>query len=256
MRPIVCIPVILLVACSQLNRAPNGAATEIRTDTAVARVHDRMIAAMGGRSGWERARYLEFDFVVQRQGREVSRRSHRWDRFKGDYRLGYLSGTDTIVSIFNTNDPKAGKVRVNRQEITGARKDSILTASYARHINDSYWLLMPYKWLDQGVTLTSQGRQKDDQGREWDVIKLNFADVGLTPQNEYLAFINPQTGLMERWHHFPRAGAPPAIYNWNRWQRFGPIMLATEKPSLDGSSMIRFDNVRVEAAVPQRVFEF
>jgi hypothetical protein len=247
---------LLLGGCSQVNPPANTAATEIRADTAVARVHERMLAAMGGQEAWQKARYFEFDFVVQRQGRELTRRSHRWDRHRGDYRLRYVTGTDTVVSVFNVNDPKSGAVKVNGQDISGPREDSLLTASYARHINDSYWLIMPYKWRDPGVTVTSQGRQRDEQGREWDVIKLTFANVGLTPQNEYLAFVNPQTGLMERWHHFPRAGAQPAIYDWNRWQRFGPIMLATEKPAPDGSTMIRFDNVRVETAVPQRAFYF
>jgi hypothetical protein len=211
---------------------------------------------MGGAEGWARARYFEFDFVVVRNGAEISRRSHRWDRFRGDYRIRFPSGKDTVVAVFNTNDPQAGAVQVNHVEIDGAREDSLLTASYARHINDSYWLLMPYKWRDPGVTLASQGQQTDAAGRTWDVVKLTFAQVGLTPQNEYLAFVNPQTGLMERWHHFPRAGAQPAIYDWNRWQRFGPIMLATDKPSPDGSAVIRFENVRVETAVPQRAFYF
>jgi hypothetical protein len=256
MRALLLVVVVTLSGCSQLNRAGNTAATEVRGDTAVARVHNRMLTAMGGAAGWNQARYLEFDFVVTRSGREVTRRSHRWDRFKGDYRLQYVSGADTVLAVFNTNDPKSGAVRLNRAEIEGAREDSILNAAYARHINDSYWLLMPYKWADQGVTLTSQGRQTDAQGRQWDVVKLTFANVGLTPQNEYLAFINPETGLMERWHHFPRAGAEPAIYDWKNWQRFGPIMLATEKPSPDGSTVIRFEKLRVETSVPQRAFEF
>ena len=245
---------ILSTACSQVNPPANTTATEMAADTAVARVHTRMLAAMGGERAWQRARYFEFDFVVERQGRELVRRSHRWDRFRGDYRLRYVAGNDTIVTRFNVNDPKAGAAQVNGQQVEGARKDSILTAAYARHINDAYWLIMPYKWRDPGVNLSWQGRQRDEQGREWDVVKLTFGDVGLTPQNEYLAFVNPQTGLMERWHHFSRAGARPSISNWERWQRFGPILLATEKPSADGSSIIRFDNVRVETSVPQRAF--
>ena len=253
------VPILLLLAttaCSQVNPTGSATPTEMPADTAVARVHDRMVSAMGGRQGWNQARYFEFDFVVNRNGRELTRRSHRWDRFRGDYRLHYVQGGDTVTAVFNVNDPKAGAVKINRWDIEGAQEDSILTAAYARHINDSYWLIMPYKWLDQGVTLTSQGRQTDEQGKQWDVVKLSFADVGLTPQNEYLAFVNPQTGLMERWHHFPRAGATPAIFDWNRWQRYGPIMLATEKPSPDGSTVIRFENVRVETSVPQRAFYF
>ena len=248
--------VLLAAGCSQVNPAVNSTQREMPADTAVARVHQRMLTAMGGADAWNRARYFEFDFVVVRDGREVSRRSHRWDRHRGDYRIRAVNGRDTVVAVFNVNNAKAGAVTVNGQDIEGLREDSLLNQAYARFINDSYWLIMPYKWLDQGVTLTSQGRQKDDQGREWDVVKLTFANVGLTPQNEYLAFINLQTGLMERWYHFPRAGAQPLMFNWNNWQRFGPIMLATEKPSLDGTTIIRFENVRVEAAVPQRAFYF
>jgi hypothetical protein len=256
MRALVPVLALLVTACSQVNRGANAPATEIPADTAVARVHERMLTALGGREAWQRARYMAFDFVVVRDGRELTRRSHRWDRHRGDYRLRWTSGSDTVVAVFNVNDVRAGAVQVNGQEVTGAREDSLLTTAYARHINDSYWLIMPYKWLDPGVTLTSQGRQTDAQGRAWDVVKLTFANVGLTPQNEYLAFVSPETGLMERWHHFPRAGAQPAIYDWNKWQRFGPIMLATEKPSPDGATVIRFDNVRVETSVPQGAFYF
>jgi hypothetical protein len=256
MRALFPILTLIVTACSQVNPAVNTAATEIRGDTAVARVHNQMLAAMGGREAWEKARYLEFDFVVDRNGQEVTRRSHRWDRHRGDYRLRYVSGTDTVISVFNVNNPQGGAVQVNGRDVEGAREDSILTAAYARHINDSYWLIMPYKWQDPGVRLTSQGRHKDTAGREWDIVKLTFDQVGLTPQNEYLAYVNPQTGLMERWYHFPRAGVDPAIFDWNRWQRFGPIMLATEKPSPDVKTVIRFDKVRVETSVPQRVFYF
>ncbi len=256
MRALVPVLILFVTSCSQVNRGVNTAATENPTDSAVARVHSRMLAAMGGDQGFQQARYFEFDFVVLRNGAEVSRRSHRWDRHRGDYRLRFNARTDTVVAVFNVNDARSGVVRVNGQDISGPREDSLLTGAYARHINDSYWLIMPYKWRDPGVTLSSQGRQTDGQGKEWDVVKLTFAQVGLTPQNEYLAFINPQTGLMERWHHFPSAGAQPAIYDWNRWQQFGPIMLATEKPSPDGSAVIRFDNVRVETRVPQGAFDF
>lgn len=257
MRALVPVLILTITACSQVNRAANTAATENPADTAVARVHARMVEAMGGARAFEQARFLAFDFVVLREGREVSRRSHRWDRHRGDYRIRFPSGQDTVVAVFNVNNPESGAVRINGRDIDGPGEDSLLTkVAYPRHINDAYWLIMPYKWRDPGVTLTSQGRQTDAQGKTWDVVKLTFAQVGLTPQNEYLAFINPQTGLMERWHHFPRAGAAPAIYDWKNWQRFGPILLATEKPSPDGTTVIRFDNVRVETKVPQGAFAF
>lgn len=251
---------LMLAACSQAaapgQTNPGATASESHMDTAVVRVHGQMLQAMGGADAWDKARYFEFDFVPTRQGREAARWSHRWDRWNGDYRLSGVRGSDTIVAVLNVNDAKAGRVRVNGADVAGARRDSLLTYAYARFINDSYWLIMPYKWRDRGVTLSSQGRQTDEKGRTWDVVKLSFDAVGLTPQNQYLAFVNPQTKLMERWYHFPRAGAQPAKYDWTNWQRFGPILLATEKPALDGGSAIRFEKVRVLTSVPARAFEF
>ncbi|MGQ0814353.1 MAG: hypothetical protein ACT4O1_07785 [Gemmatimonadota bacterium] len=251
---------LILTACSrsvapdQLNSADNP--TQSQMDSAAARIHSNMLLAMGGEEAWQKARYFEFDFVPVRQGQERARWRHRWDRWRGDYRLSGVRNGDTIVAIFNLNDPKAGRVTVNGAQVTAATRDTLLTFAYARHINDSYWLIMPYKWRDAGVIVTYQGRQVDDTGKTWDVVKLTFADVGLTPQNQYLALVNPQTALMERWYHFEREGARSSMFDWTGWQRFGPIMLATEKPALDGNSMIRFDNVRVLTSVPAAVFEF
>src|SRR5688500_15969176 len=104
---------LILAACSgasrtaPVNASANTAATENRMDIAVARIPSAMSQAMGGAEAWEKARYLEFDFVVVRQGREAARWSHRWDRWRGDYRLSGVRGGDTIVAVFNVNDPRA-----------------------------------------------------------------------------------------------------------------------------------------------------
>jgi hypothetical protein len=242
----------IAAACSQNTRSANGAAN--LSDPDVRRLHARMMDAMGGTRGWERARYFEFDFVVVREGAEISRWSHRWDRHTGEYRLAGTRAGEPIVVRTNVNDPADGIARVDGRPVDGARRDSLMTFAYGRFINDSYWLIMPYKWTDPGVHLSYEG-PRTEAGRDWEVVKLTFDEVGLTPQNEYLAFLDPDSGLMERWYHFPRAGANPAIFDWTNWQQFGPIRLATEKPNADRTAMIRFDNVRVETRVPAGAFE-
>lgn len=242
---------LVLSACAS-SQSSEGNVNPMPSD--VQRVHARMVDAMGGRSAWEKARYFEFDFVAVRQGREASRWRHRWDRFTGDYRLSGVRAGDSLIVVTNINTPTQGTVLVNRQPVTGARADSLRQLAFARWTNDSYWLIMPYKWTDPGVHTQFVGRQKDDAGKEWDVVKLWFDQVGLTSQNQYLAFINPETGLMERWYHFSREGAEPSRYNWQKWTQFGPIKLATEKPTLDGQAMIRFDNVMVSEKVPATAF--
>jgi hypothetical protein len=238
--------------CTQLNRGANPAATSIG-DPDVRRIHARMLNAMGGQAAWESARYFEFEFGVARNGAVAPGWSHRWDRHTGEYRLSGTRAGAPLVVLMNVNRPEQGRAWVAGQPVAGARLDSLRTFAYGRFINDSYWLIMPYKWTDPGVRLSYVGR-RNEAGRDWEVVRLSFEEVGLTPQNEYLAYINPETGLMERWYHFSRAEANPSIYDWKDWQRFGPILLATDKPTPDGATSIRFSGVRVETRVPPGVF--
>jgi len=242
----------MVAGCSQLKGGANGAATAIG-DPDAARVHARMIDAMGGAAAWERARYFEFEFAVDRGGTATPGWSHRWDRHTGDYRLAGTRAGEPLVVLMNVNHPEQGRAWVAGQPVTGPRLDSLTTFAYGRFINDSYWLIMPYKWTDPGVHLTYEGR-RSEADREWEVVKLTFDQVGLTPQNEYLAYINPATGLMERWHHFSRADANPSISDWTNWQRFGPILLATEKPNAAGTASIVFRGVSVATRVPPDAF--
>ncbi|MGH7476322.1 MAG: hypothetical protein ACRELD_08535 [Longimicrobiales bacterium] len=208
---------------------------------------------MGGEDAWDRARYLEFDFVVDREGQEAARWSHRWDRWEGDYRLSGVRAGEPVVILFNVNRSDEGRAWVSGREVTGPPLDSLRRFGYQRFINDSYWLLMPYKWTDPGVQLTYEG-PRSEAGRQWEAVRLRFADVGLTPQNQYLALINPETGLMERWYHYPNAEAQPSIFDWEDWRNFGGIMLATSKPSAAGPSRIWFDNIVVRRSVPEGAF--
>jgi hypothetical protein len=240
--------------CGQLSRTGNGAATAAIEDEDVQRVHARMIDAMGGGRAWERARYFEFDFVVVREGSEASRWSHRWDRYDGDLRMSGVRRGEPIVVIMNVNRPEEpAQAWIDGQPVAGAQLDSLRTFAYGRFINDSYWLIMPYKWTDPGVRHAYLG-ERHEADRDWEVVHISFDDVGLTPQNEYLAYIDPATGLMERWYHYPRADADPAIFDWTDWQQFGPILLSTEKPNAARTVAIRFDNVRVDRRVPADAF--
>lgn len=234
---------LVLAACSQGIRAPNRPANGALPPD-VAPLHARMMEALGGEEAWERARHFEFDFVVDRNGEEVARWRHRWDRWQGDYRLSGVRRGDSVTIEFNVNRPEEGRVLVNGQEIAGVQADSLRQFGYARFINDSYWLIMPYKWTDPGVITSYEGRRTEG-GRTFDVVRLRFASVGLTPQNEYLALLDPESGLMERWYHYSRPDAEPSISEWTDWREFGGILLATSKPNLNGSSRIWFDNISV-----------
>jgi hypothetical protein len=247
-----------LAACAPAGSddAPVTAGSQFQfEDPEVTRVYERLLEVTAPDRGWERARYLEFSWAVTRGDGSSLVRSHRWDRWEGDARVEVEVDGMPRISIFNTNDPGGGRVWLGGEELTGETAAEVLAGSYRAHINDSYWLVMPYKWPDPGVVTSYLGEQTDEEGRTWEVVELSFAsDIGLTPQNMYHAFINPETGRMERWHHFPEAGADPSPSDWADWRRYGPIELA-ENRVVDGNPRIYFPQLRVETEVPEGAFD-
>jgi hypothetical protein len=218
-----------------------------------------MMDVMAPDGGWDSARYFEFTFGSGSIEAAAAGRRHRWDRFTGEYRIDVPGDGGDLVAVFNVDDPGAGQawmggVRVEDSAVAAR----LLQQSYNRFINDSYWFLMPYKWTDPGVNVAYLGERIDEDGAAWEVVQLTFQDdVGLTSRNMYEAFINPETGLMERWSHFTdREDAEPRVQSdWTGWQRFGPIMAATGRPSRSGPGGIFFPGVRIEEEVPPGAFD-
>lgn len=245
------LPAALAVAAAGLADAQE---TEIE-DPDARRIHARMMEAMGGEDAWDRTRYLEFDWLVARPEGEPLRRSHRWDRWTGRHRVEAPSDGGAMVAVFDSDEPADGRVWIGGSEVTGARADSLLRRANAMYVNDSYWLVMPYKWTDPGAHLAYLGRKTDDGGESWEVVELSFEPgVGLTPRNVYHAWVDPETWLMERWYHFRREGADPLVTDWTEWVPCGPIRLARDRPFRSSEGRIHFEGLRCETRVPDGAF--
>lgn len=262
MRTLLVVAVSLaLVACGQgTPGAEGGEARSIADhrfdDPEVTRVHQRMISTIAPGGGWEQARYLEFDWGANRGEGEPLIRAHRWDRWQGLARVeAPTQDGATMIAIFDTDDPESGRVWLDGVELSGEDAADRLRGAHRAHINDSYWLIMPYKWTDPGVHARYLGEQTDEEGRRWEVVELSFDDgTGLTPQNMYHAFVNPESGRMERWHHYSNAEADPSPSDWVAWTGFGPIELALDRVS-GGQVRLFFSNVQVGTSVPDSAFD-
>lgn len=192
------LPLVLLALAAPL------AAQEVRDPEALA-VANRLQQAMGGVENWNNTRYIRFDFAGGPKGDLPPGRAHLWDKWEGRYRLEQTTDDGkTQVTLFNAYD-KTGAVYVDGQQLPAAEAEPLLEKAHGAFINDTYWLAMPWKWLDPGVNLNSMGEQEYN-GKKYDVVELSFKNVGRTPGDRYRGFVAKDTGLMEHWEYTLQSG--------------------------------------------------
>jgi hypothetical protein len=181
-----------------------------------------------GSDAFTQARVLHFTWAVERDGERIATWDHTWDRWSGDYRLAGVdreSGAPWLA-LFNVGS-REGRVWLDDEEVTGDALPAQLERAYGRFINDTYWLLMPWKWRDPGVNLTHLGTEQVG-GAVCDVVELSFADVGLTSKDRYRAYLDRESGLMVRWAYVLQGedGAPgsgePTVWDWTEWTEVEP----------------------------------
>ncbi len=249
---------LLLFGCGQAT--PDGDPVEagprhVFDDPEVTRVWNDMMDVIAPDNGWERTRYLEWDWIAGVGGPSPMVRSHRWDRWEGIARYSTTNAEGvTFEAIFPVDDPTSGRAWLDGVELEGEEAEQRLNGALRSHINDGYWIFMPFKWSDPGVTATYLGERTEEDGRVWEVVQLAFDDgTGLTPQNRYHAFVNPETRRMERWNFFRSAESEEADIDngWTGWHRVGPIELSPDRPG----SAIGFANLRAETEVPAGAFD-
>ena len=225
---------------------------------------DRVLESLGGEEAWEDTRFLSFRWVVAREGDVVSDRRHAWDRYDGRYRLEYTADGAPHVALFNEKeirqDPTLGKIpsgRVWRDgvELGSPVADSALAGAYATFINDTYWLLMPLKWEDPGVHLAYEGTRTLSDGRAYAVVHLTF-DQGLgVTEDQYWAFVDPETGRMAAWqYHLGRSAEPGSVIWWDQWTPLGNLTMPLRRRNEEGDLVIRFEDVVAAHEVPDSVF--
>ena len=213
-------------------------------------VAEAVMQALGGRPAWERTRHICFTFAASR--------FHCWDKYTGNHRLeGQNQQGQTFVVLSNVNT-RQGTAYLDGQQVAADQNQAYLDGAYQAFANDTYWLLMPYKLQDPGVNLEYAGTEAID-GTRYEKLHLTFGpNVGLTPGDQYWAYINPATGLMERWSYILQNQDPnsqPTHWLWQGWSRQGDILLAPTRVQVGGDGRIEFTNIAIQSELPATVYE-
>lgn len=198
-------------------------AEEPAKDPRAVALAERTLEAMGGAEAWAKTRFLRFNFF--------GFRLHHWDRFTGRHRLEGKNRDGETYMILHNVDTRQGQVFLNGELQEGEKAAEWLQRAYEIWINDTYWLLMPYKLLDPGVNLAYDG-EETIEGVTYDKLLLTFDQVGVTPGDRYWAYINRDTGLMDRWAYFLQdweKDRVPTHWWWRDWLRYGHILLSSSR---------------------------
>lgn len=233
-----------------------AAARAAQRDAKADAVGKELIAAMGGEKAWEKARQFQFDFVVEQEGKKAASFSHAWDRYTGDYRVSGMDRSGAPFTVYFNVNTKQGKAFVNGKPAEGEAEATLVKSAYGRFINDTYWLLAPWKIFDPGVHIAHEGEKPCPGGGACDVLKLSFTDVGLTPKDVYWLWITRDGRKMIQWQYVLKgASDAPTTAAWKDWRSFGGIMLSTEKPMDGRPVMIRFENLSVSPTRDDALFK-
>ena len=139
-----------------------------------------------------------------------------------------------------------GRAWRDGEEITDADAlAGMLENGESAWINDSYWLVMPYKLKDSGVTLKHAGSGTMEDGRPAEILQLTFEGVGRTPENKYLVYVSGDTGLVEQWDFYATADDEEARFQtpWHNWQRHGEILLSDSRGENGHTDVAVFDQL-------------
>lgn len=208
------------------------------SDRRAIEIADRVMARLGGHQAWDETRYLSWRFFGGRR--------HVWDKWTGNLRFE----DDELTVLTNIHSRHGGAWRDGERVADPDSAAAAIDKAYRAWINDSYWLVMPYKLKDTGVTLTHVGADMTEEGLPAELLELRFRDVGVTPQNRYQVWVDVHTSLVRQWAFYRNAEEDETgfVLPWSNWQPYGRIWLA------DDFGRRRHTEVAVFDELPESVF--
>jgi len=205
-------------------------------------IADQVMKAMGGRRNYDQTRYLVWNFF--------GRRDLVWDKWTGRVRID--SPSERRIYLLNVHDSTGAVYEAGQPVAAGVALNQMAERGKNIWINDSYWLVMPFKLKDSGVTLKYLRADTSAQGHRCDVLGLTFDKVGHTPKNRYEVFVDQSDHLVKQWAYYEQASQQSAsnTWPWDNYKTYGSILLSGERSDGKGPQRIQvFENL------PDSVFE-
>jgi hypothetical protein len=209
------------------------------SDTAAIIIAEQVMNAQGGYDNWQHTHYIQWTFF--------GKRTLLWDKFSGNVRIELSDDLkNTVIVNIHTSEGKAEKDGVEVTDETALKE--LLHKAKSIWINDAYWLTMPYKLKDSGLTLKYVGQETINDS-EVDVLQLTFNDVGDTPDNKYLVYVDKTSHLVIQWAFFTNFEDenPRFVTPWADYKQYGNILLSSNRGKFELTDIAVLDDVPSDA---------
>lgn len=203
--------------------------TFAQSDAKAVEIAHKVMENMGGVENWNNVHYLKWDF---------GKRVLHWNKWTGDVRV--TSPKDELVILVNINTNK-GKAFKNGVLVTDAKETTqLLNQAKKWWINDSYWLTMPWKLLDPGVTLKLLEKTTLENGHKAAVLQMTFENVGVTPNNKYHVYVDAEDNLVKQWSFFSKFSdeKPKFTKPWDNYQELNKVLLSFDRSDFGPKNVI------------------
>ena len=208
---------LVLAAALALVPAPAAHAAGPSDPAAVA-VAAEVMEALGGEARWNALPGLRWTFGVSIGDTVRAERRHAWNKHTGMHRVEGVDRAGDHYVIVQDLDTAEGRAWVAGNDVEGDSLATLIERGKALWINDTYWMLMPYKMRDPGVTLTLEQPVTRD-GEVFDVVAMRFEQVGLTPGDRYWVEIDRDERRVRAWEMLLQGREPPpGRSTWEGWE--------------------------------------
>lgn len=210
------------------------------SDPKAIEIADKVMTAMGGQKAWNETRHITWNFF--------GARILTWDKWTGNVRIDFPKDNSVILMNVNTDTGKIFKYGTEQTAPDSVKK--YMKAGKGAWINDSYWLTMPFKLKDNGVTLKYLGEAKTEAGKDAYLLQMTFKEVGNTPNNMYKVWVEKETNLLTQWAYYPKSTdeKPGFTRPWTEYKPYGKIILSGERGDRD------LTDIKVFEALPESIY--
>ena len=188
------------------------------SDTKAIEIADEVMQAMGGRDTWDTTQFFSWTFFGNRK--------HIWD--KANKRCRIVSPKDDLTILLDLSNQTGSVKKADHIYSSQDSLDKYLAMGNRWWINDSYWLVMPFKLKDSGVTLKYNGEGTTEDGGSAHILELTFNEVGVTPDNKYLVYVDQESSLISQWDFYTKFNdeKPRFQLPWNQYQEYNGLLLS------------------------------